>query len=181
MSASRASRTWSTASDCSKTSECTGRPDSAANVSAPTNRWADGVMTTWTSAPHCVSNRRRWAALYAAIPPVTPSRTRRSPSGPATPPGTPALLGLGGFQPLEADLALGDLLEGDGERLGPQALHQGRDELPAAFAKLAVVGVDLAGPLGGQDHQRIPRVDLVQQLVDLGLDHVKASSPWVVP
>ena len=53
-----------------------GRLLSAANVSGATNRAAASVRITSTSAPACTSLLHRSAALYAAIPPVTPSKTR---------------------------------------------------------------------------------------------------------
>src|SRR5688572_1127001 len=63
---------------------CTGRPVSASNVMAPMNSDADRVRTTSTAAPACVSRRAIQADLYAAIPPVTPSRMRRSSKGRVT-------------------------------------------------------------------------------------------------
>ena len=49
--------------------------ESPANVVAPTNRSAAGVITTWTSRPSLTNRRHSSAARYAAMPPVTPSRT----------------------------------------------------------------------------------------------------------
>src|SRR5690348_4835761 len=51
---------------------------------APMNSAADRVSTTSTAAPACVSRRAVHADLYAAIPPVTPSRMRRSSKGRVT-------------------------------------------------------------------------------------------------
>src|SRR5580658_9567367 len=48
-------------------------PESAANVSGRTNSWAARVMMTCTRMPRSCSKRTISAALYAAIPPVTPS------------------------------------------------------------------------------------------------------------
>src|SRR5690242_14982640 len=63
---------------------CTGRPVSASNVIAPMNSDADLVSTTSTAAPAWVSRRAIHADLYAAIPPVTPRRMRRSSKGRVT-------------------------------------------------------------------------------------------------
>src|SRR5213594_2758412 len=51
------------------------------------NRWPADVMMTWTSAPAFTRPRTTSAALYAAIPPATPS-TMRDP--PRPPPEVPA-------------------------------------------------------------------------------------------
>ncbi len=51
-------------------------PDSAWNVSAVTKRAAPSVSTTRTSAPASRRRRTSSAALYAAMPPDTPSSTR---------------------------------------------------------------------------------------------------------
>ncbi len=51
------------------------RPLRAAKVSGPTNRAAASVRTTSTSAPACTNLLHRSAALYAAMPPVTPRIT----------------------------------------------------------------------------------------------------------
>src|SRR5438270_2678225 len=105
------------------------------------------------------------------MPPVTPSRTRLPASG--------LLLDSDTFGPLEDDLAVGDLLQRDRERLVLQAaaLHERRDELAPALAELAVVRVDLAGPLGGEDDQCVLRVHPLgpEQVVDLRFDH------WLSP
>src|SRR5512141_1791735 len=112
------------------------------------------------------------------MPPVTPSRTRRPASGLAD----GAAIGAVG-----EDLALTDLLEGDRKRLVAQArLDERRDELRAALAELVVVRVDLSGPLGRQDHQRVLGVDLREEVVDLRLDHgcvgpsLEVGNPWMI-
>ncbi len=56
----------------------TGRPESAWNVTAVTKCVAASVMTTSTTMPALTSRRVSSAALYAAMPPVTPSTTRAS-------------------------------------------------------------------------------------------------------
>src|SRR5256714_14358965 len=102
------------------------------------------------------------------MPPVTPSRTRL--------PDNADLLDAGTLGPLEDDLALGDLLQRDRQRLVLQAtrLNERRDELAAALAELAVVRVDLAGPLGGEDDERVLRVHPLgaEEGVGLRFDHV---------
>ena len=47
--------------------------DSVASVSGVMNCFAVGVITTLTLAPCFTSKRTSCAALYAAMPPVTPS------------------------------------------------------------------------------------------------------------
>src|SRR5581483_10056895 len=156
-----------------------GRPDSAAKVSGPTNRAAAPVITTWTSAPAPLSRRVRKQALYAATPPVTPSSTRRPASG---------LLDPNPLGAVGQDLALGDLLEGDRQRLvlQPTGLDERRNELAATLAELVVVGVDLPRALGCEDHERVLGVDLREQVVDLRLDHgcvgpsVGVRDAWII-
>src|SRR2546423_1234481 len=104
--------------------------------------------------------------------PVTPSSTRR--------PERLDLLDADTLGPLEDDLALGDLLQRDRQRLVLQAarLDERRHELPAALAELRVVGVDLAGPLRREDHQGVLRVHPLgtEQVVDLRFDHALSPS-----
>src|SRR5262249_28317089 len=134
------------------TSVATGLPDSASKVAAPTNRSAASVGTTVTWWPASASSRTSSAALYAAMPPATPSSTSATRS---------AFGGLAGQQ------AVVDLPEGDGQRLLlRRGLHQGADVLQQPLAELAVVGVDLARTLGGIDDQTVLRARLGQQLVD---------------
>ena len=47
-----------------------------AKDAAPTKRWEDAVCTTRTSWPAFVASRTSSSALYAAMPPETPSRRR---------------------------------------------------------------------------------------------------------
>src|SRR2546423_1857654 len=102
------------------------------------------------------------------MPPVTPSRTCLPASG--------DLLDTDTLGSLEGDLALGDLLQGDGQWLGlqPARLDERWNELPPTLAELAVVRVDLAGPLRRQDDQGGLGVHPLRpkQGVDLRLDHV---------
>src|SRR4051794_13466635 len=75
------------------------------------------------------------------------------------------------------DLVGCDLLEGDLQvvlRLGLH--HRGRVLVERPLTEVVVVRVDLAGPLGRDDHARVVRVDLVEQLVEAGLYHSFAPS-----
>ena len=54
----------------------TGCPDRAWKVAAPTNSCALSVIATVTSRPDFTKRRVSSADLYAAIPPVMPSKTR---------------------------------------------------------------------------------------------------------
>src|SRR4051794_11129984 len=167
-SACRPMRTCGTSWASSQTSVATGRPDSAAQVGAPTNCSAAAVGTTRTPWPDSVNSRSSSQALYAAMPPHTPSTTsvmiaptleRRKPaSGTRTrvhPMRKPPLRGvgrLGGEQPGV------DLAHRDGERLLLRSgLDQGADVLQQTLTELAVVRVDLAGALGREDHQGVLR------------------------
>src|SRR5688572_25836250 len=141
MSASRARRTCRTSPDRSHSEVWAGSPVSAENVSGPMNRVAFSVRMTATSAPAAFRRRATRAALYAAIPPETPSNTRRPASG--------SLFGLGLLGSLVVDLPFGDLLEGDREGLVREpGFHQRRHELAPALAELVVVRVNLPGTLG---------------------------------
>src|SRR5579883_1933874 len=64
------------------------------------------------------------------------------------------------------DLAGGDLLERDRQRLARQGGHLRGHDPPHALTEAVVVGVDLAGPPRSHRHQGELRVDLVQQLLD---------------
>jgi hypothetical protein len=68
-------RTCGTSCASSQTSVATGRPESAAQVGAPTNFSAGAVGTTRTPCPDSVNSRSSSHALYAAMPPHTPSTT----------------------------------------------------------------------------------------------------------
>ncbi len=62
-SASWPSRTCGTAGTSAKTPVCTGCPDSASKVAAPTNSSADAVGSTRTEWPVSVSRRSSSALL----------------------------------------------------------------------------------------------------------------------
>src|SRR5205085_6525423 len=167
--------TCTTRSGSSKTSVRASLPDSAANVASPTNFVAPRVITICTSAPAWRSLLVRMAALYAAMPPVTPRRTRL--------PDTGDLFDADTLGPLEDDLALGDLLQRDRQRLVLQAagLDERRDELAAALAELAVIRVDLARSLRREDDERVLGVHPLgaEQVVDLRFDHALSPSARV--
>src|SRR5690606_21762841 len=137
-----------------------GCPDRAAQVASPTNRRAAAVGTTRTSWPDSVKSRSNSHALYAAMPPPTPRTTR----GEVDP--SPAVTGSRrslGVDRLRGEQVAVDLAEGDGERLLlGSGLHQRPDVLQQALAELAVVRVDLARPLRGEDHQGVLRRRLVE-------------------
>src|SRR3954453_17549884 len=99
------------------------------------------------------------------MPPATPSRTRGRVPSTSPRPGRRARALLGALGVLE-EAGL-DLAHGDGQRLLARArLDERADVLEQALAELRVVVVDLPGPLGGVDHQRVLRRDLVEQVVD---------------
>src|SRR5213082_158217 len=79
------------------------------------------------------------------------------------------------------ELALGGLLEGHGEVvLRPGLDERRREVVEGALAELVVVVVDLASPLRRDDHERVARVDVVEELVDAWVDHGRAMlpAPW---
>src|SRR4029079_9530914 len=76
----------------------------------------------------------------------------------------------------DVELALGDLLEGHRQEvLGAGLDERGCEALEAALAELVVVVVDLARALGGGDHERVLGVRVLEQDVDLGVDHGLSS------
>src|SRR5215471_4250080 len=108
------------------------------------------------------------------MPPVTPRRTRR---------GMAAALGLVRV----LDLALSSLFEGHRQVVLRAGLDEGWKLVEGAFTELVVVVVDLPGTLRGDDHQRIARVHVVEQLIDSWMDHGRlmvpaaATSRWTIP
>src|SRR6201999_4007301 len=90
------------------------------------------------------------------------------------------------FGLLALQQALAGLAQRDRQRLLLHAgLNERADVLKKALAELRVVGVDLASPLRGEDHQPVLAVNDLEQLVDrrvddavraLGHSHVFARS-----
>src|SRR5262245_40129846 len=73
------------------------------------------------------------------------------------------------------DLALGDLFEGKRQVVLRARLDQRRREfVERALTELVVVVVDLPRALGGDDHEGVARVDLVEELIDAWMDHRRA-------
>src|SRR4051794_2610515 len=181
-SASWPIRTCATSGTSDQTSVVTGLPDRASNVAAPTKCSAPGVGTTRTSCPASVNARSRKAALYAATPPLTPStielttsilptrrRTRHWLPGASSSilgarrDGQPASVLAGGV----GQQTLVDLAERDRQGLLLRSgVDQGADVLQQALGELAVVGVDLAGALGGEDDQAVLAAGALEQLGD---------------
>src|SRR4051812_21576570 len=94
------------------------------------------------------------------MPPETPRRIRLMPE-------SCLLLAV-----VVDDLALGGLLEGHRQVVLRARLDQRRRELvERPLTELVVVVVDLARALGRDDHERIARVDLIEKLIDAGMDH----------
>src|SRR2546421_2714666 len=103
------------------------------------------------------------------MPPLTPSRIRAI----ARPFDAPALGAV-----LEADLAGGELLEGDRDvvlaALGVD--HRRRILAEVALAEVVVVAVDLASPLRRHHHGGLVGVGLREQSVYAWMDHGSESS-----
>ena len=161
-------------------SVATGLPDSAAQVAAPTNCRAAAVGTTVTSWPASVRPQQDLAGLVGGDA-AGRRRGRRA--------GLASRVGSAGSVEASISRRRGrrrarraastarrrsrsrsagvDLAQGDRQRL---LLHVGLDQradvLEQALAELGVVGVDLAGPLGGVDDQGVLGVGLLEQLVD---------------
>src|SRR3954451_22845497 len=97
------------------------------------------------------------------MPPLTPSRMRAMTAGWCR------LAVAAAAAVAVPDLAARDLLEGDRQVvLGARVDHRGRELLERSLAEVVVVRVDLPRALGGDDHTRVRRVDVLQQLVDAG-------------
>src|SRR5690606_35201935 len=115
---------------------------------------------TRTEWPSSTRRRSTSAALYAAIPPVTPSRTRMV---------VPLLGGRAGVAELKQAAGV-DLAQRHGERLvGRIGLDQRANILEVTLTQRVVVGVDLAGAIGAVDHEGVLGVHLLEQLVDRGV------------
>src|SRR3954464_3325374 len=94
------------------------------------------------------------------MPPVTPRSTRAMP-------GCLALVRV-------LDFALGDFLEGHRQVVLRAGLHERRRiVVEGAFAELVVVVVDLTSALGRDDDERIARINVLEQVVDAGIDHCR--------
>src|SRR5205085_7885830 len=73
---------------------------------------------------------------------------------------------------LVPELALGDLLQGHRQVVLRARLDERRRGLvERALAEHVVLVVDLPRALGGDDHERVARVHVLEQLVDAGMDH----------
>src|SRR5581483_5524627 len=74
--------------------------------------------------------------------------------------------------------ALGDFLERHREVVLGARLHERRRVVvEGALAELVVVVVDLPGPLGAHDHERIAGIHVLEQIVDAGMDHGRDMVP----
>src|SRR5919109_5230019 len=106
------------------------------------------------------------------------------PSGVSPPPlqDAPWLLRVGVL-----DLALRGLLKRHRQIvLRPRLDERGQELIERAFAELVVVVVDLPSTLRSDDHERVARVDVLEQAVDAGMDHGRemlpaAEAPLAVP
>ena len=79
------------------------------------------------------------------------------------------------------DLVGGDLLEADGQRLASDRGDLRRHDGPEALTQLAEVGVDLAGPAGGESDQRELGVDPPEELLDWqGSSSCRACEPSIL-
>src|SRR5688572_29380513 len=128
-------------------------------VAAPTNCCAAGVCTTRTACPARVASRTSSTALYAAIPPDTPSRIRAIPRSclDAVP-----VLDLVGRYFLERDLEV---------VLRAGLDHRRRVLVESPLTEVVVVGIDLTSALRGDQHAGVVRVDALEECVQPWLDH----------
>ena len=113
----------------------------------------------------------------ASRPPRRPAPGRPDPPPPAGPPTAARRRPRHRFAvrfrvgPDVGDLAGGDLLQGDRQRLAGHRGHLRRHDGAQAFAQLVEVGVDLPAPHGGQAHQGELRIDPIEQILDGWLHH----------
>src|SRR3954463_11973532 len=97
------------------------------------------------------------------MPPLTPRRMRPMAAG---------WSGSAAAAVAVLDLAARDLFERDRQVvLGDRVHHRGRELLEGPLAEVVVVAVDLPRALGGDDHARVRRVDVVQEAVYARRDH----------
>src|SRR5690242_1634004 len=151
----------------SNSSTSTGAPVIPSNVARPTNSSDARVWSTRTAWPALVARRTNSTALYAEMPPLTPSRMRAI-SRPR-PPASDAVA--------RVDLALSDFLEGDRQVVLGGRLHHRRGKLlENSLTERVVVVVDLARPLRCHDDRRIVRVHVVEQAVDARINQRDGSS-----
>src|SRR2546423_12016279 len=110
------------------------------------------------------------------MPPVTPRRTRAMPQ---FCPFVQGREGSGLLRVLVRELAVRDFYEGHGQVVLRPRFDQGRRGLleADAFAQLVVIVVDLPSSLRRDDHEGVARVDVVEQLVDAGMDHGRLMVP----
>src|ERR1700675_1408384 len=121
-----------------------------------------------------MSRRQISTALYAAMPPETPSTTRRPASA-----GIGALLGglcvdlvdgLGFRCDLRVvDLVGCDLLEADRQGLARDRRDLGRHRLTEAPSEMVELRVDVTGPARGDRDEAELRVDTTEELLDRGI------------
>src|SRR4029453_15812915 len=117
-------------------------------------------MTSW---PRFTSGQTPSHALWAAIPPVTPTRIRA----------------IRGDLPLVVvlDLALGDFLEGDRQVVLRARLDERRGKvLERPLTELVVVVVDLPGALRRDEHEAVAVGHVHEQLVDAWVNHPPNTS-----
>src|SRR3954466_348241 len=73
---------------------------------------------------------------------------------------------------------LGDLFHRHGEVILRAGLHERRRiVVEGAFAELVVIVVDLTSALGRDDDKRIARINVLEQVVDAGIDHCRVMVP----
>src|SRR3954467_2710063 len=81
------------------------------------------------------------------------------------------------------DLAARDFLERDRQVVLRRGVdHRGRELLERALTEVVVVRVDLTRALGGDDHARVRRVDVLEQAVYTGRNHAPSlAAPATFP
>src|SRR5919197_5257864 len=105
------------------------------------------------------------------MPPETPSRIRAT-NGLCRVGLRPAIRRYLFALVLVRDLALGDLLEGHRQVVLRARLDERRQHVTErSLTELVVVVVDLPRPLRRDDHERVPGVHVLEELVDARMDH----------